>query len=82
MSGSVILNSPIMLILYGIALALCLFDIRKKTGFLLPFLSALIVVGTSAYALLSGAGLFETASVIAVFLLLNLPKKGEEAHEL
>lgn len=72
MSEIIILNSPLLLLLYGLALALNLFDLVKKTGMVLPVLSACLVVGTSAYALLLGAGLYEVATVIIAFLLLNL----------
>ena len=72
MSESVILSSPLLLILYGLALAVNLFDIVKKTGFFLPVLSAFLTVGTTAYALILGAEPGEAATVLMVFLLLNL----------
>ena len=72
MSEIVILNSPLLLLLYGLALAVNIFDLVKKTGGILPVLSACLVVGTSAYALLLGAGFYEVATVILAFLLLNL----------
>ena len=72
MTGSVILSSPLLLILYGIALGLSVYDMIKKTGFLLPVLSALLVVSVSAYALLHGAGLFEIAAAATLFLVVQL----------
>ncbi len=74
MSESVIFNSPILLALYGIALVLIVYDLRNRTGAVLPYLSAAIVLGTSAYALIIGASLFETAAVICIFILINLYK--------
>ena len=72
MSESVIIHTPLLLILYGLALALNLFDLVKRTGFLLPVLSAFIAVGASALALLSGASLYETGTVLLIFILVNL----------
>ena len=77
MSESVIFNSPILLVLYGIALALVLFNLKNRTGAVLTYVSAALVVGTSAYAILLGASLWETAIVIVIFLLINVFKVGE-----
>ena len=77
MSESVIFNSPILLVLYGIALALVLFNLKNRTGAVLTYVSAALVVCSSAYALLLGASLWETAVVIVVFLLINVFKVGE-----
>ena len=74
MSESIIFNSPILLALYGIALVLVVYDLRNRSGAILPYLSAAIVMGTSAYALIIGASLFETAAVICIFILINLYK--------
>ena len=74
MSESIIFNSPIILVLYGVALLLLVYDLRNRTGAVLPYLSAAIVMGTSAYALVIGALLFETAAVICIFILINLYK--------
>ena len=82
MTDSVIFNSPHFLILYGAALALCLFGLKKRTGAVTLFLSALIVVATSAFAILGGAALFEVAAVVAVFLILAVSVKGGDANEL
>ena len=72
MSESIIFNSPILLALYGIALVLVVYDLRNRSGAILPYLSAAIVVATSAYALILGAGLIETAAVMTAFLIVNL----------
>lgn len=74
MSESIIFNSPILLALYGIALVLVVYDLRNRSGAILPYLSAAIVMGTSAYALIIGASLFETAAVLCIFILINLYK--------
>ena len=73
MAESVIFNSPFLLLLYGIGLALALFELfTKETGFVLPLISLAVAVGTSIYALLLGAGLFEVALVLVIYLLVNL----------
>ena len=77
MSESVIFNSPILLVLYGISLALVLFNMKNRTGAVLTYVSAALTIGASAYALLLGASLWETAIVMVVFLLINVIKVGE-----
>ena len=73
MIDSVIFNSPLLLILYGIALALALIELKiKATGFAMPLISFAIAVGTSIYAVLLGAPLFEVAIPLVILLLLNL----------
>lgn len=70
---SVILGSPVLLILYGLALLLCIFDlIRRASGYLFPILSALIFVGATVYAFLLGAGYEELGLVTLIFLALNI----------
>ncbi len=66
-----ILQLPLALALYGIALALCLADRVLKTPRLSLISAALAVVAT-AYAILMGAGLWDCATVLLVFLLLNM----------
>ena len=64
---------PMALLLYGAALFLCLFERRYRSSrgvFLLA--SAALTLAASAYSLLMGAGLWETAAVLLIFLLLNL----------
>ena len=51
MNESVILRSPLLLALYGLALAMDLISLVKKTGFFLHALSAFIVIAASACAL-------------------------------
>lgn len=70
---SVILSSPLAVFLYGIALFLNLFDrhYRMTKGWL-TILSCAVCVGATAYAILIGAGLWECATVLLVFLLLNM----------
>ena len=73
MGNLVIFNSPILLCLYGLALALALFELfSKTTGYVLPIISFAIVIGASIYGLLIGAGLFEVIIVLFVFLLINM----------
>ena len=74
MSESVILQSPLFLLIYGLALAVNLFGLMKKAGFVWLILSALLVITASAFALLAGAGLYEIVTVLLIFLLINLKK--------
>ena len=73
MDNFVVFNHPLILVLYGIALALALFELFSKlTGYVLPIISFAIVVGASIYGLLVGAGLLEIAIYLVIFLLINL----------
>ncbi len=70
---SVILSSPILLVLYILSLLLSLYDVvRKTSGYVFPLLSALVFTGTTAYALILGAGFEETGLVVLIFLAVNL----------
>lgn len=70
---SVILQSPLALIVYGAALFLNLFDRHYRTGKgWMMIVSAFLAVGATAYALVIGASLRECAAVLLVFLLLNM----------
>lgn len=75
---SVILQQPLVLalILYGAALFLVLFDraYRATKGVFTLISTALAAVAT-AYSLLMGAALWECATVLLVFLLLNMGVK-------
>lgn len=73
---SIILSSPLAIFLYGIALFLNRFDRHyRMTGGLLTVLSCAICVGATAYAILIGASLWECATVMLIFLLLNMGVK-------
>lgn len=70
---SVILQTPLALVIYGIALALCLFDRHyKATGGMATLVSTALAVVATVYALLMGASLVECATVLMVFLLANM----------
>lgn len=70
---SVILSSPLALFLYGIALFLNLFDRHyRMTKGALTLLSCAVCVGATAYAILIGATLWECATVLLIFLLINM----------
>lgn len=73
---SVILQTPLALVLYGIALALCLFDRHYKASKgILTLASTALAVGATVYALLMGAPLVECATVLMVFMLANMGVK-------
>lgn len=73
---SVIFQSPLVLFLYGAALVLNLLDRygREGRGWLTVAAAALALTAT-ARALIIGAGLWECATVLLVFLLLNMGVK-------
>ncbi len=73
MADSVILNTPVLLLLFGGGLGLDLFDrhYRSSRGWM-TLLSALSVVAACACALLLGAGLGEAVTALLVFLCLDL----------
>ena len=73
---SVILQTPMAMLLYGIALALCLFDRHyKATGGVMTYLSTAVAVAATVYALLMGTPLVECATVLMAFMLLNMGVK-------
>ena len=73
MVESVILDLPLALLLYGAALFFCLFERRyRATRGVFFLLSAALALGASAYALVRGASLWETAAVLLIYLLLNM----------
>ena len=69
---SIILNSPVCLIGFIISLILCLFAIVKKAHVSVTVVSAALFVFTVTYALLKGAGLYETGAVAVLFFIVNL----------
>lgn len=73
MVKSVILNSPVLVLLFGAALGLCIFDkLKKGTKGWFSIASAFLAVGTAAYGLILGTGTGETLTVLLLFLCLNL----------
>ena len=73
---SVILSSPLAVFLYGIALFCNLFDLRyRMTNGMLTILSCALCLGATAYAIVIGASLWECATALLVFLLLNMGVK-------
>ena len=75
---SVILGQPLVmsLLVYGIALALLLFDrTYRATKGVFTLISTALVVLATAYSLIMGASLWECATVLLVFLLLNMGVK-------
>ena len=73
MAEFVILRSPAVLLLCGLALFLCLFDRRHRAsrGWL-SVLSAVLAILGLGLDLLNGAELREAAAIATVFLLLNM----------
>lgn len=73
MTDWVLLQTPSALLLYGVSLLLRLFDRRfSAVGGLLTLLSGISAIFATALLLLFGASLREAATVLLVFLLLNL----------
>ena len=73
MGESIILSTPLLWVLYGLALTLCLFDRSShSTKGAFTAISAFLSVVASAVALILGAGMGEVITVLLVFLLLGL----------
>ena len=75
---SVIFGQPLVisLLMYGIAVALLLFDrTYRATKGLFTLLSTALTVLATAYSLLMGASMWECITVLLVFLLLNMGVK-------
>ena len=73
MDESVILNTPLLWILYLLALIFCLFDRKNQaTKGAFTALSAFLTVVASAVALILGADMVEVIIVLLSFLLLGL----------
>ena len=74
--NSVILQTPLAMVLYGIAIGLCLFDRHyKATGGILTLVSAGFAMSATVYAIALGAPLVECATVLMVFLLASMGVK-------
>lgn len=73
MGESVILQLPLALVLYSIALFLNLFERHyRATKGIFIIVAAVISIATTAYSLIMGADFWEGATVLLVFLLLNM----------
>ena len=75
---SVILGQPLVpaLVMYGLALALVLFDrTHKATKGVFTLISTALVALATTYSLVRGASMWECATVLLVFLLLNMGVK-------
>ena len=76
MTDWIILNQPICLVLYGAALFFCLFErAHPSVGGWFIYISGGLAILSTALLLLAGACFFEAASMLAVFLLLNMGVK-------
>lgn len=76
MEEIVILQLPLALLLYGIAIGLCLFDRHyKATGGILTLVSTAVAVGATVYSILLGAPLTECAVLLMAFLLMTMGVK-------
>ena len=72
MEDSVIFNTPALLILFGAALVLAAAGLIKRTGYILPALSAAVAAAASTYALLLGAEMREVLVFILLLLAIHL----------
>jgi hypothetical protein len=75
---SVILQQPLVvaILLYGAALFLLLFDRHyRATPGTLTLISTVLAAVATAYSLINGASMWECATVLLVFLLLNMGVK-------
>lgn len=71
----VTLTNPVVIVGYIIALALGVFGLVKKCGFAVTAVSLTVFTATAGYALISGATLYETATVAVIFFAVNLAIK-------
>lgn len=73
MGESVILNTPVLLLIFGAALGLNLFDrhYRASKGWM-TILSGFLAIGGGGYSILLGAGMGEVITILLGFLCLNL----------
>lgn len=69
---SVILQTPILMCGFALALALCVLSLIKRLRLAMGIAAALIFSATATYALLSGAGLYEVALCAILFFMANL----------
>ena len=73
MAEWVILQFPAAMALYGAALFFCLFDrVYQASKGIFTVLSAALAIFATAFLLLNGASLWEGATLLMVFLLLNM----------
>ena len=73
MGESVILSTPLLWVIFGIALVLCLYDkSTQATRGLFTAASAVLVVVACAIALILGAGIGEVITILLAFLLMGL----------
>ena len=73
MGESIILSTPLLWLLFGLALILCLYDkSQRATNGLFTAASAVVCVIACAIALILGAGIGEVVTVLLVFLLLGM----------
>ena len=73
MGESIILSTPLLWLLFGLALVLCLYDKsqRATNGFFTAASAVISVIGC-AIALILGAGIGEVVTVLLAFLLLGM----------
>lgn len=72
----IVMQHPGLLLLYGAALFLCLFEKKNRaTKGIFHYLSAALALCGTAFSFLNGASLEECGTVLTVFLLLNMEVK-------
>jgi len=72
MADSVIFNSIYLILPLILAAVINVIDAIRPSGYVMPLISALIVIITLTCALLFGASMQETLIVAAVFFALNI----------
>ncbi len=76
MQGWVILEHPALMLVYGAVLLLCLLEKKwRATHGIFFYLSGALVITATTFLFLNGAGLWEAAACITVFLLLIMGVK-------
>ena len=73
MGESIILSTPLLWLLYGLALTFCIFDkLHRATKGTFTAISAVLVVVASAAALILGATMGEVVTILLIVLLMGL----------
>ncbi|MBQ7226814.1 MAG: hypothetical protein IJX05_00255 [Clostridia bacterium] len=73
MANSVILNSPIILVLLGVAVLLSVFNaVKRPKTFIIALIALVLVVVAITYAIIMKASLQEVIIVLLLFVVLNL----------
>lgn len=72
MEESVLLNNPVVLVSFIIALCLCIVSLTKKESKVIAVISVVVFTSALTYALLKGMELYEAGAAATVFFIIRL----------